>query len=148
MYIVNKAYSGDECVFEFAMCLDCREALNAALSEKSRVAMFDFMHDNMDMEKREEELGTDSPDDDYIAHCATCGKSKTDSASYSLGAMFQSHHMIKGPFPMLICDDCEIKIADTISEETRDTWDKFITENFPGPPSEVKLPSGSKPVLV
>jgi|TARA_B110000908_G_scaffold42663_2_gene51922 uncharacterized protein YlaI len=148
MHIVNQSYVGDECVFEFAMCFECREQMNEKLSEKSRVAMFDFMHDNTDMELREEKLGNDSDTDDYIANCLTCGKSREATQSYTLGAMFSSDHLIKGPFPMLICDDCEGKIGETISDETRDVWDKFIGEHFPGPPSDIKLPTGAKPVLL
>jgi len=147
MHIVNQSYVGDECVFEFAMCFDCREQMNEKLSEKSRVAMFDFMHDNTDMESREEELGDDSDTDDYITNCLTCGKSREDSKSYTIGAMFSASQIIKGPFPMLICDDCEGKIGETISAETRDVWDNFIGEHFPGPPSEVTLPT-AKPVLL
>ena len=128
MYIVNQSFAGDECIFEFAMCLSCREKMNGQLSEKSRVAMFDFMHDHADMETREQQLGTHAP-------------------TYSLGAMFTGNHLIKGPFPILICDDCELKINETISAETRDTWDKFIGEHFPGPPSEAHIPTRPKPVL-
>ncbi|MBT8044990.1 MAG: hypothetical protein KJO79_08565 [Verrucomicrobiae bacterium] len=144
---MNQSYVGDECVFEFAMCFECREKMNDKLSEKSRVAMFDFMHDHADMESREEELGTDSATDDYISRCLTCGKSRSEANGYTLGAMFAGDLLVKGPFPMLICDQCEGKIGETISAETRDVWDKFIGEHFPGPPSEVKLPSG-KPVLI
>lgn len=148
MHIVNQSYVGDECVFEFAMCIDCREKMNNKLSEKSRVAMFDFMHDHADMDHREETLGSDSETDAYLASCLTCKKPREEAQSFTLGAMFSDDYLIKGPFPMLICDDCEGKIAQTISDETRDVWDKFIGEHFPGPPSEVKLPTGGKPVLL
>lgn len=148
MYIINQSFAGEECVFEFAMCLDCREKLNNQLSENSRVAMFDFMHDNADMESRLEKLGHDSDTEQYIENCVTCGKARTDSKSYTIGAMFTGNHLIKGPFPLLICDDCESKMADTISDETRKFWDNYITENFPGPPSEIDLPTKTKPILI
>ncbi len=147
MHIVNQSYVGTECVFEFAMCFECREKMNDKLSEKSRVAMFDFMHDNTDMESREEKLGNEAETDDYIATCLTCRKPRENTQSYTLGAMFSSNHLVKGPFPMLICGDCEGKLGETISDETRDVWDKFIGEHFPGPPSEIKFPTG-KPVLI
>lgn len=148
MYIVNKSYVREECVFEYAMCMECREDLHSQLSEKSRVAMFDFIHDHADMEKREEELGAHSETEVYLAHCITCGAQQETANSYSIGAIFVGDDLIKGMFPMLICGSCEEKINETISEETRDTWDKFIGENFPGPPSEVTLPTGSKPVFI
>lgn len=147
MHIVNQSYVGDECVFECAMCLSCRENMHKKLSEKSRVAMFDFMHDNADMESREKNLGTDSDTDAYISSCITCGKPRHDTQNYTLGALFSSNQLVKGPFPMLICGECERKIGETISDETRSAWDQFIGDHFPGPPSEVKLPTG-KPVLL
>jgi len=147
MHIVNKSYVVGECVFELAMCMECREDMNAQLSEESRVAMFDFMHDNTNMEQREQELGTESETEAYLASCITCGADSTNLTNYSIGGMFSDQHLIKGPFPMLICGCCEEKLAETISDETRDVWDKFIGEHFPGPPSEVKLPTGSKPVI-
>ena len=148
MHIINQSYVAEECVFELAMCIDCREKMNEQLSEKSRVAMFDFLHDHADMESREAELGNDSGTDAYIETCITCGKPRSESGSYTLGAMFTGEYLIKGPFPMLICDDCEAKMAETISDETRKVWDQFIGEHFPGPPSEVTLPTGHKPVLI
>ena len=146
-HIINQSYVGGECVFELALCIGCREEMNAKLSEQSRVAMFDFMHDNTDMKTREQQLGTDSDTDAYIAHCITCGTPREKTNSHTLAAMFTGDHLIKGPFPMLICGTCEEKINNTISEETRKTWDDFIAEHFPRPPSESTLPT-NKPVFV
>jgi len=148
MYIINQSFVGDECVFELAMCLPCRERMNEQLSEDSRVAMFDFMHDNADMEARIEKLSHDSKTEDYIQSCVTCDKPRAEAKSFTLGAMFSADHLLKGPFPLLICDDCEAKIAATISDETRKFWDNYITEHFPGPPSEVDLPQKTKPILI
>lgn len=148
MYIINQSHAGDECVFEFAMCVDCREQMNDQLSEQSRVAMFDFIHDHADMDSRETQLGNDSDTDAYIEACITCGNPRSACKSYTLGAMFAGKQLIKGPFPMLICGDCEAKLAETISDETRNFWDHFIAEHFPGPPSEINLPTGTKPLLI
>ncbi len=147
MHIVNKSFVGDECVFEMAMCVDCREEMNEQLSEKSRVAMFDFMHDHAEMDTRERELGTESETDAYLANCITCGADAGSLKNFSLGGMFAGDDLIKGPFPMLMCGACEEKLGETISDETRDVWDRFIGEHFPGPPSEVRLPT-HKPVLI
>lgn len=147
IHIVNKSYIDGECVFEMAMCMDCREEMNAQLSEKSRVAMFDFMHDRVDMDRREAELGNDADTETYLAHCITCGKDAGSLKNFSIGGMFAAENLIKGPFPMLMCGACEESLGETISDETRDVWDRFIGEHFPGPPSEIKLP-GHKPVLI
>ncbi len=148
MHIINQSFVGEECVFEFAMCLDCREKINDQFSEESKVSMFDFMHDNADMESRQETLGHDSPAEAYIENCITCGKARPEAKSYTLGAMFSRSDLIKGPFPLLICDDCETRMAEAISEETRNFWEDYVAEHFPGPPSEVDIPTKTKPILI
>ena len=117
IYIINQSFAANECIFECAMCLQCRERMNEQLSENSRVAMFDFMHDHADMESRQNRLSNNSATEAYIENC-------------------------------IICDDCEGKIAASISDETRKFWDDYIAEHFPGPPSEIDLPNKSKPILI
>jgi len=148
MFVVNKSYVGEECVFEFALCFDCREKMHGQLSEESRVAMFDFMHDNIDMDARKENLGTESETDAYLAECIACQKPRESASGYTLGALFTESELIKGPFPMLMCSTCEEALAETISDETRKMWDRFIADHFPGPPSEIKLPKGTKSIFI
>lgn len=148
MHVVNQSYVGDECVFEFALCVDCREKMHEQLSEESKVAMFDFMHDHFDIDTREEQLGSHSEVEAYLAECISCHQPRETTQAYTLGAMFSGKHLIKGPFPMLMCSTCEETLADTLSDETRKVWDRFIADHFPGPPSEVDLPKGSKPVFI
>jgi len=148
MYIVNQTYSGEECVFEFVLCMKCREKMQKKLSDKSRIAMFDFLHDHIDMEARKQSLGSDSDVEEYLSHCITCNQPRETISGYTIGAMFAQSSLIKGPFPMLMCSTCEESLAETISDETRKMWDDFIGELFPGPPSEVTLPTETKPVLL
>lgn len=148
IYIINQSFAGNECIFECAMCLQCRERMNEQLSENSRVAMFDFMHDHADMESRQERLSNNSETEDYIENCITCDKLRSEAKTFTLGAMFSGDQLIKGPFPLIICDDCEGKMAATISDETRKFWDDYIAEHFPGPPSEIDLPHKNKPLLI
>jgi len=148
MFIVNQSFVGEECVFELALCHTCRQKMHEQLSEQSRIAMFDFMHDHVDMESRAKKLGCDSPTSDYLATCISCHQPRELTKGYTIGGMFCGSHLIKGPFPMLMCSTCEEALAETISDETRKMWDDFISTHFPGPPSEVKLPTGSKPVFV
>jgi len=147
MFIVNQSFAGEECVFELALCHACREKMNSQLSEESRIAMFDFMHDHIDMEARQQALGHDSDTSDYLATCITCHQPREHISNYTIGGMFAGNEMLKGPFPMLMCSTCEEALSETISDETRKMWDDFIASHFPGPPSEVKLPTGTKPVL-
>ena len=146
-YIINQSYVGTECVFEMAMCLECREKMQKNLSEKSRVAMFDFMHDHVNMDARMAALDSSSSTDAYIAECIACNQSRESARGYTLGAMFVDNILAKGAFPMLMCSDCEEALAETISDETRQIWDRFIGDHFPGPPSEIKFPT-TKPILL
>jgi len=118
MFIVNQSFVGGECVFEFAICHQCRQKMHDQLSEESRVAMFDFMHDHVDMKSREKELGYDSETDDYLAACISCHQPRALTKSYTLGGMFSGTELLKGPFPMLMCSTCEEALAETLSDVT------------------------------
>ena len=57
------------------------------------------------------------------------------------------HHMIFDPYPLMVCSDCEQAAQKLLSKSTRDQWDKFIFDNFDGPPADALKPDGV-PMLV
>ena len=146
-YIINKSYVNGECVFEMALCINCREELNSQLSQKSKEAVYDFIESNADFAAQKEQLGEDYTMDEALSTCLTCGKDAKNEKNFSIGCMFSVGMVIPDTFPMLICGECEEKMNDVVSPETRSTWDRFIGENFPGPPSELSLPK-NKPMLI
>jgi hypothetical protein len=41
---------------------------------------------------------------------------------------------------VMICGKCGDTVQGMISQKTRDTWRRFVDDNFPGPPPEDSLP--------
>ena len=146
MYMIQKSFSKDECVMEFALCHACKEKLDAQISDESKEAIYDFLFDHTEMANPSVNC---SHEDSMkqIKECLTCGKARQACQSYTYSGLFLGKHLVTGPMPMMICDDCQGKMAEKMSEHTKDVKDKFYEENFPGPPSEVDLPT-SKPVFL
>lgn len=146
MYMVQKNFAGDECIMEFALCSPCKEKLDEQISGKSKEALFDFLFDNAEMVEAPADY-TAEQSLEQIEECLTCGKERGKCKEYSYSGLFVGTHLIPGPMPMMICDDCQESISENLSEHTKDVKNKFYEENFPGPPSEVDLPTG-KPMFI
>jgi hypothetical protein len=84
---------------------------------------------------------------EQIEECLTCGREHTDCEGYTYSALFVGRHLVPGPLPIMICDECQETMSENMSDHTKDVKDKFYADNFPGPPSEVDLPN-SKPVFL
>lgn len=148
-YTVQKSYVGNECIFEYAICSDCVESISEQFSEKSREAMFDFFHDRADFEEKLIRLGPDATIDDHIEKCFTCGTLREEATSYSYSGHFMGSILLPGIFPVMFCDKCEEELTECLSEKTREVWERFLQEHFPGPPADaLDKPRTGKPILL
>ena len=82
-----------------------------------------------------------------IDECLACGKPRNACKGHSYSGLFLGSTLVPGPFPMMICGKCHGKMSESLSDHTKDVRDKFYEENFPGPPSELDLPT-RKPVVL
>jgi hypothetical protein len=146
MYLVQKSFSNNECVMEFALCDRCKEKLDEQISGESKEAIYDFLFDHAEMVEAPEDY-SQADSLQQIEECLTCGKERSECEGYTYSGLFLGTHLIPGPLPMMICDDCQATMSENMSDHTRDVKDKFYAENFPGPPNEVDLPT-SKPVFL
>ena len=145
-YVINKQIERGECVMEFALCLKCHAEVSSEMSEESRMTMQNFIAENADMEKRSEHF-PGPPVETWIAECVTCESPLVEQESYSLGGLVEFGHFQYGPYPLMVCGDCQAKVQEKLSKQTRERWDKFIAENFDGPPAGVEPLPGRTPVL-
>lgn len=134
-YTVTKVFKGPECVFEYAMCLPCRQKQVETFSEESRNKMTAFFEENPHIAKRSDKLAESTDHQEWTRECATCATPLSDIKDYSVACMAFGNHLVMDPFPMMVCSDCEENIQANLSKSTRDQWDKFIFDNFEGPPS-------------
>ena len=146
-YTITKVFQGTECVFEYAMCLPCRHKMMLSFSEESRQTMNDFFEKNSYVKAREEKLQDSRDLDECLETCATCGVPLSETDNYNLGCMAFDNELLFDPAPMMICSACEQKMQKSLSKSTREEWDKFILDNFDGPPADALKPDGV-PVLV
>jgi len=146
MYMIQKCFSNGECAMEFALCDRCKEILDGQISSESKEAMYDFLFDNTIInDQKDHQTATEAMQ--QIEECLTCSKKKSVCKTFTYSGLFIGKHLIPGPLPMMICEDCQGSIAENMSDHTRDVKNKFYEENFPGPPSEVDLPT-SKPMFL
>ena len=146
-YKITKVFKGTECVFEYAMCLPCQQELAQSFSEESRQTMMNFFEQNPHISKRSEKLGESQDHKEWTRRCATCDTALAEVNDYSIACMGFGNHMVYDPFPMMVCSQCERDLQSKLSKSTRDSWDKFILDNFEGPPADALKPDGV-PMLV
>ncbi len=154
-YLVQKCYVGTEPVFEFAICNTCRANMSARCSDETNRAIHSFLQEHISRREREfieltdmEEVlrkGTDE--------CVICSQLRSECRRCTIGGLCQEmdlvvQHGLQGQSPLMICQDCEVSMSHLVSKKTRETWDRFVEENFDDPPGVgIDRPSGT-PVLI
>lgn len=120
---VSKAYKRGECVFEYAICDHCRTALMEEFSDESKKRLMEFQNESVSLER-----GLDG--------CSVCGTSRSGSpmTEFVLTGICEQDRLLHG---MMVCGKCGEKTQELISKPTKDTWRRFVSENFPGPPADV-----------
>ncbi|OUV17562.1 MAG: hypothetical protein CBC46_02325 [Verrucomicrobiaceae bacterium TMED86] len=147
-YTVTKVYKGPECVFEYAMCLSCRQKMIDEMSSESRDTLESHFQSNKNLRERENRFGDSEHHTDYLRDCAHCLKPLNEIKDYSIACMAFGSDMVYGPFPMMVCSECEEAIQEKLSKKTREEFDRFVSENFEGPPAESIDPPKRLPLLV
>ncbi|MEZ5305131.1 MAG: hypothetical protein R3F11_31485 [Verrucomicrobiales bacterium] len=135
-YQLNKVWRRGECVFEFALCFHCQQAMAGEFSEESKQRLTEFQEKHIDFERP-------------MSECAVCAADRDsfDSPEFTLIAACECGHMHAG---FMVCAKCVEQMQELISKQTRGVFDKFVEENFPGVPADtIPLPTTKpKPVLV
>lgn len=146
-HMIQKSYLGPECIFEYAICMSCHGEMVESFSEESRLSLQTFMDSRVDHNARSERLAENEHHTDWLNECLTCQTPVQELRDYSIAALAFGDQMVFDPFPRMMCGVCEFKIQEQISISSRDQWDRFIRNNFEGPPAEALTPDGRIPVL-
>ena len=123
---ISKAWKRGECVFEYALCDHCRQALMEEFSLESRRRLAEFQQEKVSFEG-----GLDQ--------CSVCGKKRHDhnASEFVLTGVCEGDRLLHG---LMVCGTCGEETQKLISAPTRDTWRRFRDENFPGPPDPSGVP--------
>lgn len=123
---ISKAYKKGECVMEYALCDHCRAAMMEEFSEESKRRLAGFQNEQVQL-------------DHGLTHCAVCGACRDEGPlrEFVITGLCEGTHLQHG---LMLCGDCGEAVQALISNQTRDTWRRFVDDNFPGPPPADGLP--------
>ena len=146
-YIINKVFQGAECVFEFAICQTCREDTIESFSEESKTRLRKMAGENPILQKRSERFTESEDHEEWTSECAHCGTPASEIKNFTTECLGFGGYMVFDPYPILVCDSCVEENQKLLSKATQDQWNKFILDNFEGPPADALKPD-KVPVLV
>lgn len=154
-YLVQKCYVRTESVFEFAICSTCRTNMNSQCSDETNRAIYKFLQEHVSRREREFMKLTSMEEVLHkgVDECIICGALRSECHRCTIGGLCQEmdlvvQHSPQGQSPLMICQDCEVSMSKLVSKKTRDTWDRFVEENFDDPPGVgLDQPTGT-PVLI
>lgn len=125
-YQIVKAYKRGECVMEYALCSHCSLGMMTEFSQESKKRLADYQHEHAHLDRG-------------LHQCSICGSLRDDSGmeDFVITGTCTGGMMRHG---LMVCGKCGDGFQELISVQTRDTWRRFVDENFPGPPSEGEYP--------
>jgi hypothetical protein len=135
-YLIQKAYAGDETLMEMAICCDCHEKLQASYSKESKEKMWNFYLDHGDFSTRLKKFYPFPVGDPglWLNACMTCGAPRDSVPECLVAAHVFEGDLVYGETPLMICFDCMNKIVGLLSEESRETYDRWMDRVLPQAP--------------
>lgn len=120
-YKISKVVKNGETIFEYALCFHCLEGIMEDSSEESRERLMRFQMERM----REGVSGMED--------CALCDNTRKSmkKPEFALEAGCQGLGVLE---IRMICMPCMEEMSELVSKKTRDSWSRFVEENFPGVP--------------
>lgn len=126
MYQIHKAFRGEECVLEMAVCFQCMQGLSSEYSAESLEAIRVFLS--------ERGGGFFGGGEDGCGFC-----DGADARGYSIVGVCRAETLL---FPIVrVCETCEEEMQKKLSKKTRDINDGFIRDNLPGVPEDIDVNS-------
>ena len=121
-YRISKNFKRGEVIIEYALCMPCLVRMLEESSEESKRNL-----DRVQQEHFRDVSGFDE--------CAFCEKTRAEARDeeFGLAGICQGDRMVDSA---MICIDCMEAMHEVLSKETRETWDRFREENFPGVPAD------------
>ena len=123
---ISKAYKRGECVMEYALCDHCRNKMMEEFSAESKRRLAQFQDEEVTVDR-----GLDS--------CAVCNARRDAQGmdDFVITGVCEGLSLLHS---VMICGKCGDTVQGMISQKTRDTWRRFVDDNFPGPPPVDSLP--------
>ena len=122
-YKISKVIKRGEVIFEYALCFPCLERMMEESSEESQERLMQFQN-----ERLREEV-------DNTRECALCDHTRDtlEVPEFALVAGCVGHGVLESH---MVCIHCMDEMSELVSEKTRNQWNRFVEENFPGIPAD------------
>lgn len=168
-YLVEKALRGSETVYEFAICMECRDSLEERLSRESRdrVARFFLVHVRGILsrearirmaveEERERWLRAAEPQAadagplllPWLDRCVLFGTAAEQCGERVVLALCQRQELLVGSMPWMIGEPALEQFQGILSKQTREELDGWKDEHMGTPPEFEELLKGPRVVIV
>ena len=134
-YRVSKTYKGDEVIFEYALCNHCLHKIMEESSEETQKRLYEFQITRM-----RKTSGFDE--------CELCDRPEeaAQREEYGLVGICLGEQIVEAN---KICGLCMEEMNELVSTKTRESWDRFVDENFPGVPADFEaFPVSNAPSFI
>lgn len=140
-YLIEKAFSKGEVIFEYALCLACHSGLMEELSENSLKLIRNYFEEHAELEKRRERIasefdGTICP---WLSRCMFTNKPVPEDGEYQILGMCVGEELVLGDMPHAISGEAIEAIMNLLSDKTKGFMDDFTGQHF-GVPTGADLP--------
>jgi len=126
-YYIEKAFDGDEIVFEYALCTNCHSELFDSLSTESRENIETYFAANLDVETYiERQMPSASPDyNRWVSHCMIKKYPRAECNAFQLIAQCNEFGLNPQNPPFIVSSQVIEEIIDLLSTETLGILDDF-----------------------
>lgn len=138
-HLIQKVVSKGETIMELALCIACHDKLQQTYSQESRERIWNYYLDHGDIGgrlRKFQSMPAGNPDL-WTNHCLTCGSTRSSQDEYVIAGQVLDGLLVYGETPMMVCGSCMEKITGMLSEETRDSYDKWMERVVPSAPESI-----------
>ena len=141
-YLIEKAFSRGEVIFEYGLCLRCHGSMMQELSAESLERIREHFVVNADMEARRERIAgsLDGSADPWLSHCVLTGKEIDPRGDYQIFGMCFGDQLMMGDLPHAISGAGVEQLMALLSEQTKGFLNDFTGRYF-GAPTGADLPT-------
>ena len=138
-YVIEKAikqypeYNTTDVIFEYAMCLDCYQNINASLSAESKTSIEKYFSENVNLSGRRKSLikNEDLSIEKWTSNCIIKGTPIKELAEYQIACQCDSEYLLFTNMPFIIgnlaLDEMMQLLSNKTIGEIRGFYDKFFS---------------------
>lgn len=151
-YLIERAirnyrgYRASDVIFDYAICMDCAQALHARLSRESLGRIQSYFSRNADLRAH---LARTTPDelDRFTAQCLVKGKDRAECDEFQIYAHCRGNKLLLSNPPYMVCGQAIEELTELLSEATREELGGFFDKHF-GPDPDLFASTPRKRRLV